>query len=198
MDCALLPDWDTCAAVRIANQTTQPFMLPAGTEVGQASLATEPDDVCEYSPALNELANKSTPIVVSDMTMVTVEPPTNFTHLQLVIDSLPKELAPAEREKAIQFIQQYSDVFICGEFDLGRTSLIIHHIDTGDAKPIRQPLRRHPQVYLNIIDAEIAKMEAAGVIEPSYLPWVRNVVVVKKHDSTPSITLDYHQLNNVT
>ena len=41
-------------------------------------------------------------------------------------------------------------------------------------------------------------MEAAGVIEPSYLLWVSNIVVVKKPDSTARITLDNRQLNNVT
>ena len=51
------------------------------------------------------------------------------------------------------------------DFDLGRTSLITHHIDTGNAKPIRQPLRRHPQVYLDIIDTEISKMEATEYSE---------------------------------
>ena len=52
-------------------------------------------------------------------------------------------------------------------------------------------------MYLDIIDTEIAKMEAAGLIEPSYSPWASNVVVVKKHDSTLRITLDYRQLNSV-
>ena len=36
------------------------------------------------------------------------------------------------------------------------------------------------------------------MIKPSCSPLASNVVVVKKHDSTPRITLDYRQLNNVT
>ena len=84
------------------------------------------------------------------------------------------------------------------EFDLGRTSLITHHIDTGDARPICQKLRRHPQTYLDIIESEVAKRKASGVIEKSCSPWASNVVVIKEHDSTPRIMLDYRQLNNVT
>ena len=95
------------------------------------------------------------------------------------MDTLPTELTLPDKEEAITFIKQYADVFSKGEFDLGRTSLITHHIDTGNAKPISQPLRRHPQVYFNIMDMEVAKMEAAGVIEPSYSSWASNVVVVK-------------------
>ena len=92
----------------------------------------------------------------------------------------------------------YSSVFSSSEFDLGRTSVITHHIDTGDAKPFRQGLRRHPQAYLDVIDTEISKMETAGVVEAASFPWVSNVIVVAKHDNTPRITLDYRQLNNLT
>ena len=84
------------------------------------------------------------------------------------------------------------------EFDVDRTSIITHHIDTGDARSIRQGLCWNPHTYLDIIDSEVVKMEASGVIEPSCSPRVSNVVVVTKHDSTPRITLDYRQLNNVT
>ena len=81
----------------------------------------------------------------------------NYAHLQPVIESLPAELINSEHREAIQFIQSYSRVFSTGELDLGRTSLITHHIDMGNAEPIRQGLRRHPQTYLEIIDQEIAK-----------------------------------------
>ena len=33
-------------------------------------------------------------------------------------------------------------VISTGDDDLGRTTLVQHRIDTGDAAPIRQPLRR--------------------------------------------------------
>src|SRR6266496_2274890 len=73
-----------------------------------------------------------------------------------------------------------------------------HRIDTGDARPIRQGLRRQPQAYLQVIDEEVEKMAASGVIEPSASPWAFNIVVVSKHDKTPRITLDYRALNDIT
>src|SRR6266496_4679871 len=90
------------------------------------------------------------------------------------------------------------DIFSSHEYDLGRTSLMEHRIDTGDARPIRQGLRRQPQAYLQVIDEEVEKMAASGVIKPSASPWAFNIVVVSKHDKTPRITLDYRALNDIT
>jgi hypothetical protein len=36
--------------------------------------------------------------------------------------------------------------------DIGLTDVIKHIINTGDARPIKQSLRRHPQDYLPIIN----------------------------------------------
>ena len=150
----LLPDADTWAAVWVTNRITQPYTLTAGVEVGQANM-------------VNALMGSEDPGRVSPSTTRHVDVPSNkiafeeFSHLQPVIDSLPAELSVTEREEAISFIQQNSRVFSKGEFDFGRKTLITHHIDTGDAKPIRQGLRRHPQVYMDVIDREVAKMEAA-------------------------------------
>jgi hypothetical protein len=119
-------------------------------------------------------------------------------HLQPIFDDLPADLTPAERREAIEFVQEYKNIFSRDEQDLGRTTLVTHRIETGDARPIRQGLRRHPQVYLDVIDTEIEKLVSCGVVEPASSPWASNVVVVTKHDSSPRITLDFRQLNNVT
>jgi hypothetical protein len=122
----------------------------------------------------------------------------NEEHLRPIFDCLPASLSYLERNDAIAFIREHQSVFSSSEYDLGRTTLVTHHINTGTALPIRQGLRRHPQTYLNVIDQEIDKMLTAGVIEPASSPWASNVVVVTKHDKTARITLDYRHLNNIT
>jgi len=107
-------------------------------------------------------------------------------------------LSEEQREEAIKLVYDFKDVFSKHDYDLGRTDLIEHVIETGDARPVREALRKQPQVHLSVIDAEVEKMAASGVIEPSYSPWASNIVVVTKHDKTPRITLDYRKLNNLT
>jgi len=115
-----------------------------------------------------------------------------------VVDSLPSELSVEERLEAVELLHQYQDVFSRDEYDLGRTTLIEHKIDTADARPIKQGLRRQPQTTHGIIDEFTTNMEEQGIIEKSASPWASNVVIVTKHDGTPRITLDYCMLNNVT
>src|SRR5258708_30221449 len=120
------------------------------------------------------------------------------SHLQPVLQSLPDQLTEDEVAEATELIERYHDVFSSHEYDLGRTNLMEHTIDTGNARPICQRLRRQPQAYLDVIDQEVDKMAASGVIEPSASPWAFNIVVVSKHDKTPRITLDYRALNDIT
>jgi hypothetical protein len=42
---------------------------------------------------------------------------------------------------------KFSDTFSKNDTDLSLTNLVEHHIDTGDAKPLKQPPRRVPMAY---------------------------------------------------
>ena len=57
--------------------------------------------------------------------------PEGLDHLCPVIDALPPELTASERDSAIKFICNNAEVISKGEFDLGRSYLIPHRIDTG-------------------------------------------------------------------
>jgi len=63
-------------------------------------------------------------------------------------------------------LYKYDDVFSKGEFYVGRTHLITHHIDTGQNRPVRQPLRRHPNAYLQPIDEYVEQLLENDIIEP--------------------------------
>ena len=90
------------------------------------------------------------------------------------------------------------DVFSHSDYDLGRTGLVKHRIDTGEARPFKQQLRRHPMSHLDVIDDQVETMLKTGVCEPSTSPWASNVVLVKKSDGTLRFCVDYRQLNSMT
>ena len=55
-----------------------------------------------------------------------------------------ESLDPTQKECLYQFLLSYKDIFAQNKTDFGRTSKIKHSINTGDAAPIRQPVRRVP------------------------------------------------------
>ena len=121
-----------------------------------------------------------------------------YGHVKCVIDRLPSDLTEKEREVAIKFIHEHANVFSRSEFDIGRTKLIPHHIDTGVNRPVKQQLRRHPQVYLKFIDKQVQKMLDNDIIEESASPWSSNVVLVAKKDGKLRFCIDYRKVNSLT
>ena len=79
-----------------------------------------------------------------------------------------------------------------------KTHVAEHEIDTGDAMPIRQKVRRLPVAQQSHAKDEIDKMLKEDVIEPSDSPWAAPIVLVKKKDGTMRFCVDYRRLNNVT
>lgn len=81
-----------------------------------------------------------------------------------------------------------------------RTHLVNHHIRLKNptAPPIKQRYQpRNPKIQA-IINAEVDKMLAAGVIEPSTSPWSSPTVIVRKKDGRPRFCIDFRLLNDAT
>jgi hypothetical protein len=81
---------------------------------------------------------------------------------------------------------------------LGRTSVIEHKIDVGDAAPIKQRHYSVSPVILNQIYEIVDRMIQLDVIEESTSSWSSPVILVKKANGQNRLCLDPRKVNNVT
>lgn len=67
--------------------------------------------------------------------------------LQMLWNIAPEsgaDLSPGQKDLFYQLLLSYADVMSYSTSDLGRTNKLQHCIPTGNATPIRQPVRRVP------------------------------------------------------
>ncbi len=87
-----------------------------------------------------------------------------------VIDELKIELIAVDsavKSRIRELVVKHLPAFATSDFDMGTTTLICHHINTGDSPPIKQRARREPIKYRDSIEAEMKKLLETGMIRPS-------------------------------
>ncbi|MCG7869674.1 MAG: retroviral-like aspartic protease family protein, partial [Candidatus Thiodiazotropha taylori] len=119
-------------------------------------------------------------------------------HLRDLFQRSTEHLNREERDQLAEVLIEYQDVFAQSEFDLGNFTEIVHAIDTGSAKPIKQRMRRTPAGFAAEEEAHLGKMLKAGVIQPSISEWASAPVLVRKRDGSVRWCVDYRALNSAT
>ncbi|MCQ7691381.1 reverse transcriptase domain-containing protein, partial [Salmonella enterica] len=76
--------------------------------------------------------------------------------------------------------------------------VVEHHLNTPpDARPVKQKLRCQAPDRQRAAQEEVDRLLAAGFIEEAKYPqWLSNVVLVKKHNGSWRMCVDYTSLNN--
>lgn len=111
--------------VRMMNLSQQPQHIQGGTP-----LAT-----CE--PVLRVVQTAVEP-AQTNVSLLESLPP----HVRTLYERAAPNLLPLQRQQFHSLLFDYAKLFSQGPQDLGQTNLVQHHIDVGDAQPLRQAPRR--------------------------------------------------------
>jgi hypothetical protein len=118
--------------------------------------------------------------------------------IKRIVEKVDPSVTDHHRTELTALLLEFSTAFALSENELGRTSVAKHAMDTGEARPVRQRLRRQPPAYQAVIKEHVDSMLKQGVIVPAQSPWAANIVLVKKKDSEYRCCIDYRGLNDVT
>ena len=106
-------------------------------------------------------------------------------------------LDEGEKKAVHEIIKKHKKAFSLSKTDLGRTEVIKHSIDTGDAMPARQQPRRMSTKQKQV-GKLVDDMLYDGVTSTCKSPWSSPIVLVKKKDGSFRFCVDYRALNNCT
>ena len=148
----------------------------------------------------NQFISELNPVVEIEATASTNSMLSGALHesVEKLIQDVDVQVTEAEQQKLRELLCEYRDVFSMSDLDLGTAAVVQHRIDTGNNHPVRQPLRRQPLTYIDVIDSQTQALLDAQVIEPAASEWSSNVVLVKKKDGSMRFCIDYRHLNERT
>ena len=82
-------------------------------------------------------------------------------------------------------------MFALSDSELGRTSFVLHTINTGDSPTIEQQPRRTPFIQREKVSKLIDEMQQRGVVQPSASAWASSMVIVPNKDGTSQFCVDF-------
>lgn len=185
---AIVTPGDAGIPVRVLNPTDRAVMMHKGKTI--ATMEAVPGE------ALHELE-------IAAVESGGSEPGQSLSERQRdalweIVGRFGTELTMMEREQLYLLLEKYADIFAYDSMDLGRTSKLKHSIHTGDARPIRQRVRRLPLHKRAEVRSLLEDMLKKNVIQPSSSPWASPIVLVRKKNGSTRFCVDYRKLNAVT
>ena len=170
--------------IKLLNPRPEPVIIPAGSHIANL-------EEVEHSP---EVVAAAVPVESKDRDL----DPAKVTLLWDLVERSGERLREKEKEEFFVLLSEYSDVLASSSSDICRTDKLKHGIDTRNASPIRQAVRRNPPQRRSKVQKLLADMRRDGVIKQSSSPWASPIVLVRKKDGTLRFCVDYRKLNEVT
>lgn len=101
----------------------------------------------------------------------------------------------ASKEKLVQLLVNYNDVFSKHPLDCGEAKEFEHRIRLTDERPFRLPYQRIPPAHYQKLRQALTEMEEQGIIRKSVSEYASPLVLVWKKDGSLCICTDFRWLN---
>ena len=105
------------------------------------------------------------------------------------------------RQRLIEVGCNNLDVFAGSETDLGRISVVVHTIKTGESKPFRHKLRPILFSRRQYLENEVERLMSVGAVslaDPCACPYASRTVIAPKKDGSLQMCVDYRGMNAQT
>jgi hypothetical protein len=116
--------------------------------------------------------------------------------------SLGSNLDLSQRAKIVALLVHHYECFQWDKSKIGRTTMVEHAIDTGDARPIMQRQYPVPTIAQESLRAQVKDMLDKGFIRPSNSAWRSPVLLIKKTSDEGVVSyrfcIDLRKVNEVT
>ena len=172
--------------ISLLNVPNTNLILPSGTTIGEAIEADCLDTVqapCAATTQSPENDDKTERLP---------------DQLQVLYEKSTENLSTNQKTQLHRLLYEFSDVLAKDDFDLGTFDELEHSIDTGDARPIKQRIRRIPMCFAKKEEQHLKKMLDVGIIGPSNSEWASAPVLVRMRDGSVRWCIDYRKVNDVT
>nr|XP_045590082.1 uncharacterized protein LOC123752056 [Procambarus clarkii] len=120
------------------------------------------------------------------------------TYMVSILWDIEETLTAEQVSQLTHLLLTNKDVFAASEFDLESFNEVSHHINTGNARPVKQKIRRTPACFAQEEKGHLQHMLDAGIVTPSMSEWASAPVLVRKRDTSVRWCVDYRELNSRT
>ena len=189
-----LKDTNTGLPVRILNPSEEDVIVKKGLVLAKLEEAVEILPFENKGLKCDNALSADKSIKVNNVSVKKELP----GHLKELYDNSAENLNLEEKNKLYELLCDNSDLFAKSSSDLGKTSIVEHTINTGNAKPIKQAARRPPRTLAGKENEIIQEQIKTGVIRESTSPWASPMVYVMKKDGSIRPCVDYRKLNDST
>ena len=184
-----------------AEDIVAPCQRPVATTTGAARSTVRPGGD-RRSLCVHQTTDTATPVSVTELSAADVEAKYDAAtipeHIKDLVAKATTSMAASEVMRVTLLLVEYADVFASHDADIGRTTLIEHDVDTGDARPVAQAVRRQsPDEHKAMVDI-VETLYRCGIIQPSNSQWAANIRMAKKKDGKWRMCIDYRDLNKRT